>query len=848
MTTEPFDPRPNLPPRPRPARRLVLKFPDRAVMPADPLEATDAFRQTAAGRALAEALPGVRLRPLFGGFPADAMAELVARARTYDPTYVPPSFDAYYAIDLTEAQAPIALDALGAHRGSFDTLYFQYPSPPPPMPSLVNYSYSGANAEHYLRGTVDGMQRGVNAIGVWSTSVIGSDGTDASATDPVLLVDLEMGWALPNNDLGDWDPPVTASSIHKIWGTPRDTYLGEHVNTHGLKALGVVRALDDGVGRVGLTPRARLAVVAQFEHAPVSPEPAGGEVPQTSRAILEALRYMRFGDVLLLEAQTSQSGPGSPLVPVEFLPDVFDVIRLAVATGVVVIEAAGNGHPTGSTIAFDLDSIPALDRGDAANFKDSGAIVVSGCARPTPVMTLWTHSSGASVSYGSRVDCFAQNTEVHTLGLGPFSGTSAASAIIAGVAVAVQGMCQHALGRRIAPETLRGLLADPALGTTAWIDATTPAPLGAMPDLVKIHGVIEDLADVYLRDAVGDTGDPHLANPCHSPDLIVRHAVATDPTAAFGGGHWDTDFCQNVIAGTPHSVYVRVTNRSAFNDATGVSVSVYWAPPSALTDPSQWTPIGETSPAVTVPAGGKAVLGPIPWPTSALPTTPGHNCCLVGLLRSDNEPTVALHEAWQPTAGAVYTVADFVRMVQLNNNVAWRNVDVIAAVVPENVSPDVTAPSTRTGIELPFRFSGVPSEAVEMELILGGSPPPEAELWLTGPVDLLRGLAGWRVEERLFGDALRAAVKLSGDAREGALFRGRVKLAAKSENLLGLFVQLPPKAHRKTFEVFASQGWRGVELGRLTWRFESPKKPAKKPAKKPVKGGRGATTKRRAGR
>jgi hypothetical protein len=61
----------------------------------------------------------------------------------------------------------------------------------------------------------------------------------------------------------------------------------------------------------------------------------------TSQAIADAVSVMSFGDVLLLEAQTTLWGYS--LVPVEIEPAVFDVIRLATALGIVVVEAAGNG-------------------------------------------------------------------------------------------------------------------------------------------------------------------------------------------------------------------------------------------------------------------------------------------------------------------------------------------------------------------------------------------------------------------------------------------------------------------------------------------------------------------------
>ena len=62
-----------------------------------------------------------------------------------------------------------------------------------------------------------------------------------------------------------------------------------------------------------------------------------------------------------------------------------------------------------------------------------------------------------------------------------FGGTSAASAIVAGVAAVVQGMHRAAHGTPLAAATLRALLADPSLGTPQH----TPSArlIGPMPDL-----------------------------------------------------------------------------------------------------------------------------------------------------------------------------------------------------------------------------------------------------------------------------------------------------------------------------------------------------------------------------
>jgi hypothetical protein len=69
-----------------------------------------------------------------------------------------------------------------------------------------------------------------------------------------------------------------------------------------------------------------------------------------------------------------------------------------------------------------------------------------------------------------------------------FGGTSAASAIVAGVAAVLQGMHRAAHGVPLGATALRALLADPALGTP---QRTPPDhPVGSMPDLRKLAAAI----------------------------------------------------------------------------------------------------------------------------------------------------------------------------------------------------------------------------------------------------------------------------------------------------------------------------------------------------------------------
>src|SRR5262249_5686619 len=149
---------------------------------------------------------------------------------------------------------------------------------------------------------------------------------------------------------------------------------------------------------------------------------------------------------------------------------------------------------------------------DPANpdFRDSGAIIVSAATSAAP------HTRLVWAPHGKRIDCYAWGENVNTCSSDSggatttyttaFSGTSSASPIVTGAAIAVQGLAEAALGSRFSPRQLRAILSDPAT-------CTAPAPtettlMGVLPNLRGIidNNQIAGTPDVYVRDFVGDTG------------------------------------------------------------------------------------------------------------------------------------------------------------------------------------------------------------------------------------------------------------------------------------------------------------------------------------------------------
>ena len=191
---------------------------------------------------------------------------------------------------------------------------------------------------------------------------------------------------------------------------------------------------------------------------------SGDRPKEGDKPILEA------GDVLLLEVQRAG-------LPTEVEPLDFHAILEATKSGIIVIEAAGNGG-----LALDRLTTPdgrSLNR-RSARFRDSGAIMVGASRAAVPHNRAWFSN------YGSRIDCFGWGEGVVAAGYGDylggkdkriytdgFSGTSSASPMIAGAAVLVQSIYSEnaapdapAKGwQRLSPSQMRTLLSNPQTGT-----------------------------------------------------------------------------------------------------------------------------------------------------------------------------------------------------------------------------------------------------------------------------------------------------------------------------------------------------------------------------------------------
>lgn len=313
--------------------------------------------------------------------------------------------------------------------------------------------------------------------GIGSAPVAGMPGASGAGTR---YVDIEYAWQLAHEDLEL--PPSTVLPT----GTPDNPF--PEADSHGSAVLGVLSARANGYGVTGLVPAAQVFVAPSvtIEHS--------WDIGVAIEQALIAFEPAGPGDLILLEQQAyvcGYDGSGGTQIgagPVEWITDPNDftiwrdMIETAVALGVTVVEAAGNG-------SLDLDAPNCEGVFDRVANGDSGAIFVTAGSAST-------HGPLSYSNHGSRVDVQGIAEGITTLGGGAlfggsdvlqryqsnFGGSSSASALVAGVVLSLQGMRIAAGLPPLEPLEMRELLV--ATGTP---QAPSPKQIGPLPDLAAAY-------------------------------------------------------------------------------------------------------------------------------------------------------------------------------------------------------------------------------------------------------------------------------------------------------------------------------------------------------------------------
>jgi hypothetical protein len=260
------------------------------------------------------------------------------------------------------------------------------------------------------------------------------------------IIDIEWGWRFTHEDL-----KVNQGGV--LSGTNSSS------DNHGTAVLGEFSGDNNTIGITGISPDAKASAVSLVTHG-------------TAQAIRIAADKLNPGDIILLEVHRAgpNSGQGSGqygYIAIEWWPDDFAAIRYAVAKGIIVVEAAGNGGQNLDDPIYNTpgSGFPASWKNPFNTANPSSYAVLVGAGLPPK----GTHSRNEEPgwgdvyadrgrcffsNYGSRVDAQGWGWEVTTTGYGDlqggtdkdqwytdqFSGTSSASPIVVGALACVQGI------------------------------------------------------------------------------------------------------------------------------------------------------------------------------------------------------------------------------------------------------------------------------------------------------------------------------------------------------------------------------------------------------------------------
>ena len=211
---------------------------------------------------------------------------------------------------------------------------------PKPMvpPTPPNYQ----SQQGYLNPSSNNPS-GVNALWAWTQT--GGTGTG------VTICDLEYSWNTSHAD------------ITKAVGASLNSWVDAGYGTdHGTAVIGELVADNNGWGTTGICYGANLKLCGTYY-------PASAPTWNVAGAISIAIANLNAGDIILLEQQWDYTGSGG-YVPIEWYNStnspqtnnsVYAAIVNAVANGIHVVEAGGNGN---------------VNTGSLTWFGNSGAIIV----------------------------------------------------------------------------------------------------------------------------------------------------------------------------------------------------------------------------------------------------------------------------------------------------------------------------------------------------------------------------------------------------------------------------------------------------------------------------------------
>jgi subtilisin family serine protease len=331
------------------------------------------------------------------------------------------------------------------------------------------------------QGYLDSAPDGTGAAAAWAQGATGKG---------VTVCDIEGAWQLGHEDLPANVPLLGGAMLNDLgW------------RNHGTAVLGEMVSRPKNIGCVGLAYQAKPAVQSAVIDG----------VFNAAGAVVNAAGKLKAGDVILIELH-APGGPDNKYVAMQHWPDVFAAIQAAVAKGVVVVEAGGNGDENFDRPEYVNDGLQ----------KDAGAVVAGAGVPPTNYFDAHAFPGFAPYgrigaprsriwfsNYGQIVNVQGWGWHVATLGYGDaqggadekawytlrFSGTSSASPIVTAAAACLQSYAKARLGSPLTPARLRDILMNTG---TPQADDAPRAPLiqkiGPQPDLERALQAVDALA------------------------------------------------------------------------------------------------------------------------------------------------------------------------------------------------------------------------------------------------------------------------------------------------------------------------------------------------------------------
>lgn len=373
-------------------------------------------------------------------------------------------------------------------------------------------------------------------------------------------------------------------------------------------------------------------------------------------------------------------------------------IANAVANGIVVVFAAGNGHTDNTADAVQSIAHPNLiSVGGAYPIQGGGfrasnyassydSFVYTNPQRHSPdVVGLVGETPRAVLLMLPTEPDNEMDQDLASSGAFPngdntaandgwcvCSGTSASAPQTAGMAALLRQ--QHP---NLTPMAIKNILENSARDIqTGSSNSAGPDNAAAGWDAATGFGLIDGQAalsflhagqfNAYIRDSIEDNGiEPVVADRLWaSPDIIVRAEQVDDPQEELGQAvKHRHDLSDKVEDGQNNYVYLRVQNRGTV--AGNCTATVYFTDPGMFANPASWQNIGQLN-IQNLEPGEFRVVGPITWQDAQIPTS-GH-FCLISILDSASDPA--------PDLSTIHTSTDFVNMVRDKNNVAWKNIQI----------------------------------------------------------------------------------------------------------------------------------------------------------------------------